>query len=105
MSAKIILHPAVHSNNGVVYADSRDIAKYFEKRHADVVRSIKTLEKDCSEQFWQRNFALRDGTDELGKHQPFYDIKREGFTRLEVRTPRKKQPARDLTHLIQAATL
>ncbi|OMD80426.1 hypothetical protein BSK53_20420 [Paenibacillus odorifer] len=54
------------------------IAAVFGKRHADVIRDIKSLE--CSEEFTQRNFALVDYTDAKGELRPKYYITQDGFS-------------------------
>ena len=46
---------------------SRKIAKYFGKRHGDVLRKIEQVKADCSREFSQRNFASADYIDEQGK--------------------------------------
>ena len=42
-------------NHDVALVDSRYVARCFEKRHDDVLKSIRNL--DCSEEFRLRNFA------------------------------------------------
>ena len=58
--------------------DSLKIAEVFGKRHADVIRSIKSL--GCSEEFIERNFALNEYTDTIGRKLPKYYITHDGFT-------------------------
>lgn len=68
-----------------VFADSHDtaranslmVAKMFEKRHDDVLKSIRNL--DCSEEFRLRNFAESSYRNEQGKKQPCYNMTRDGF--------------------------
>lgn len=63
--------------NGVPTTTSLQIAERFEKRHADVLRSIENLE--CSKEFNERNFApvaYKGGNGEL---RPMYAITRDGF--------------------------
>jgi hypothetical protein len=40
---------------GLPWADSPDVARFYEKRHADVLRAISQL--NCSNDFKERNFA------------------------------------------------
>lgn len=56
-------------DDGVLMADSRDVAKRFKKRHSDVLRVIENLCKQ--ESFAERNFALCFEINELqnGKRQ------------------------------------
>lgn len=73
-----------------VFADSRNtarvdslsVAKFFEKRHDDVLKSIRNL--DCSEEFRLRNFAESSYKNEQGKKQPCYCMTRDGFVFLAM---------------------
>lgn len=56
---------------------SRMIAAKFGKRHADLLRSIESLE--CGEDFRERNFALSSYLNDQNKQQPEYIITRDGF--------------------------
>jgi len=47
-------YPLVKVRDGQVYADSRHIASYFDKRHANVLRDIRELY--CSPEFRRLNF-------------------------------------------------
>lgn len=67
----------VYVENGQAMTDSRSIADKFGKRHADILRSIKTLE--CSPEFTERNFALSEYSDRSGRKNPFYKVTRDGF--------------------------
>lgn len=67
----------VYVENGQAMTDSRSIADKFGKRHADILRSIKTLE--CSAEFTERNFALSEYMDKSGRKNPYYKVTRDGF--------------------------
>lgn len=67
----------VFIDNGRLVTDSLTIAETFAKRHADVLRSIENLE--CSQEFIERNFALNDYTDSIGRKLPRYLITQDGF--------------------------
>lgn len=67
----------VYLENGQAMTDSRSIADKFGKRHADILRSIKTLE--CSPEFTERNFALSEYSDRSGRKNPYYKVTRDGF--------------------------
>lgn len=56
------------------------IAEKFQKRHADVLRSIKDLQ--CSKDFTERIFALSEYVDSTGRKLPMYYITRDGFALL-----------------------
>lgn len=71
-------------DDGVLMADSRDVAKRFKKRHSDVLRAIKNLREQ--EPFAKRNFALCFEINELqnGKQQKYYKMTRDGFSLLAM---------------------
>ncbi|AZO77709.1 MULTISPECIES: Rha family transcriptional regulator [unclassified Bosea (in: a-proteobacteria)] len=71
------LIPIVTIKDGRVVANSRNVAEAFEKRHADVLRSIDAL--DCSPEFTQRNFALSEYRDATGRPLRSFDLTRDGF--------------------------
>jgi Rha family phage regulatory protein len=60
---------------------SRDVAEFFGKRHADVLRSIDGL---IEESLTQRSFALSSFLDESGKECRCFDMDRDGFTLLAM---------------------
>lgn len=64
--------------NGKPICNSLMVAEKFEKRHADVIRSIQNLE--CSVDFTERNFALSEYKDPTGRNQPMYEMTRDGFS-------------------------
>lgn len=68
----------VYVNNNRLVTDSIVISETFNKRHADVLRSIESLE--CSQEFTERNFALSDYTDPTGRKLPKYLITQDGFS-------------------------
>ncbi|WP_250186131.1 Rha family transcriptional regulator [Escherichia coli] len=69
----------VQAKNGEVVTTSRKIAKYFGKRHGDVLRKIEQVKADCSREFSQRNFASADYIDEQGKVRPMYSLTKDGW--------------------------
>jgi Rha family phage regulatory protein len=82
MSNKLLLLPNDQYGMGIVegkeiVATSRAVAELFNKRHADVLRSIENC--DCSEEFRQRNFALTSYRDEQNKKQPMVLMTKDGF--------------------------
>ncbi|MCY8199833.1 phage regulatory protein/antirepressor Ant [Bacillus subtilis] len=58
--------------------DSLTVAEIFGKRHADVIKSIETL--NCSKDFAERNFSLSEYQDSTGRSLKKYLIKRDGLT-------------------------
>lgn len=65
-------------NNDTARVDSRFVAQSFDKRHDDVLKSIRNL--DCSDEFRLRNFAESSYKNEQGKRQPCYAMTKDGFT-------------------------
>lgn len=63
------------------------IARVFEKRHGDIIRSVESLE--IPTEFKERNFAL--SSYKSGKRTyPMYEITRDGFTLLAMGFTGKK---------------
>lgn len=75
---------AVSLANGRPITTSLSVAEVFEKRHADVLRSIEDLKADCQEDFGQRNFALSSYINEQNKQQPMFTLTKDGFTLLAM---------------------
>lgn len=69
-------------NHDTIRVDSLIVAEMFEKRHDDVLRSIRNL--DCSEEFRLRNFAESSYRNGQGKKQPCYYMTRDGFVFLAM---------------------
>ena len=64
------------------------VASKFDKRHDNVIRSIKKI--DCSTEFSLLNFKESTYVDERGKVQPMYEITRDGFSFLAMGFTGKK---------------
>lgn len=69
-------------NHDIAKVNSVMVAKMFEKRHDDVLRSIRNL--DCSEEFRLRNFAESSYRNEQSKKQPCFNMTRDGFVFLAM---------------------
>jgi Rha family phage regulatory protein len=54
-----------------------DVAKYFDKRHDNVLRDIREME--VSDSFLLLNFEETSYLDQLGRQQPMYHITKDGF--------------------------
>ncbi len=67
------------SQTNELVTDSFSVAKYFGKRHEQVLRKLKDL--GCSFEFTKHNFVLCHKNNELqnGKLQPFYQMTKDGF--------------------------
>ncbi|MFW7225996.1 MULTISPECIES: Rha family transcriptional regulator [unclassified Serratia (in: enterobacteria)] len=70
-------NPNVFIQNGKAVTTSQAIAEYFNKRHDDVLKKLRSL--DCSPEFTDRNFAASEYTDSTGRKLPMYEITKDGF--------------------------
>ncbi len=70
-------YPKVEIVKGVAMTTSLEIAKFFDKRHDDVLKAIRNLQ--VSELFSHRNFAGTSYTDQQGKERPMYRLTKDGF--------------------------
>jgi Rha family phage regulatory protein len=66
--------------NNTVFANTRDIAKVFGKRHADVIRGIESIAEEID--FTERKIALSEYVDKSGKANKFYKLDRDMFSEL-----------------------
>ena len=64
--------------------DTFIIAEKFGKRHSDVLRAITNTKKKLSKDFIERNIALNEYTDEIGRKLPYYELTRDGFVLLAM---------------------
>ena len=75
--------PKVFLKDGQVFANSRDVAEYFGKRHANVLRDIRdALRSNLSSVEFNANFALVPYTDSTGRSLTSEDMTKDGFTLL-----------------------
>lgn len=74
--------PMLEAHSGQVMATSLQVAEYFGKRHADVIRAVRNL--GCSPEFTERNFALSEFVDGSGRSLPMFHITRDGFAMLAM---------------------
>lgn len=74
--------PIVFESGGQVRTSSRDVADMFDKRHADVLRTIDDLM--AVEPDTERNFALSSYNDPTGRSLRAFDMDRDGFTLLAM---------------------
>ena len=75
----------------VTVVSSLDVAETFEKRHDDVLKSIRNL--GCSYKFRLRNFAESTYINEQGRKQPCYYMTKNGFSFLVMGYTGKKADA------------
>lgn len=78
----MLVETAKINKKEMTVVSSLDVAETFEKRHDDVLKSIRNL--GCSEEFRLRNFAESSYVNSQNKKQPMYCITRDGFTLLAM---------------------
>ena len=76
--------------NGRPATTSLDVAKFFGKRHDNVVRDIKEIIDNTPESFSALNFEGANYIDEQAKNRPMYIIYRDGFMLLVMGYTGKK---------------
>ncbi|KQV84346.1 Rha family transcriptional regulator [Rhizobium sp. Root1220] len=74
--------PLVETKMGRAITNSRAVADYFKKRHADVLRAIDGL--DCSTEFNERNFTSVKYLDGKGEERRSFDMTRDGWVFLAM---------------------
>lgn len=75
------------TKDNVARVDSRFIAQFFEKRHANVIRDIENIinqNSGLSREFTELNFELSNYKDSTGRKLPCYFLTRDGFTILAM---------------------
>lgn len=87
-TSAVSAQPELSIQDGVVITTSIQVARFFHKRHADVIRSIKSLVSELSEEERQRNFALTSqeiaGPRGSKRQEPMYQLTRDGFMLLAM---------------------
>lgn len=91
--------PSVSLHDGRPATTSLEIAKFFDRRHDDVVKGIRNLLANCPELFSHRNFAGASYLDEQAKNRPMYIIHRDGFMLLVMGYTGKKALALKLAYI------
>ena len=82
--------PSVVLHDGRPAPTSLEIAKFFGKRHTDVLRDINNILPNCPEKFSQRNFASANYLDDQAKNRPMFIIFKDGFILLVMGYTGKK---------------
>ena len=93
------LSPSVSLHSGRPATTSLEVAKFFGKRHTDVLRDVNNVSANCPEEFRQRNFASAEYTDEQGKRRPMFILYRDGFMLLVMGYTGKKALAMKLAYI------
>lgn len=82
--------PSVSIHNGRPATTSLEVAKFFGKRHDNVMRSINDLRANTPEEFTALNFEVSEYTDETGRVLPMFILHRDGFILLVMGYTGKK---------------
>ena len=93
------ISPSVSLCSGRPATTSLEVAKFFGKRHDDIIRSIRNLRSNCPEEFTARNFAASEYTDETGRKLPLFILYRDGFMLLVMGYTGKKALAMKLAYI------
>jgi len=95
-------HPVVQIQDGQAITTSIEVARVFERRHDDVLRTIKNLLTDLDKEH-ARNFAEMSITVDIGngatRESPAYHLTRDGFTLLAFGFTGKKAMAFKLAYI------
>lgn len=93
------LSPSVSLHYGRPATTSLEVAKFFGKRHTDVLRDVNNFSANCPEEFSQRNFASAEYSDEQGKPRPMFILYRDGFMLLVMGYTGKKALGMKLAYI------
>ena len=74
-----VTEDVVYVNADIPVTNSLLIAKYFERDHFDVIKSIRKRIANYSESFTDRNFTVSEYKDSTGRHLKMYELTRDGF--------------------------
>lgn len=82
--------PTVSVHDGRPAVTSREVSRYFNKRHDAVLRDIAAITSNCPKSFSAHNFVGASYLDEQAKNRPMYIIYRDGFMLLVMGYTGKK---------------
>jgi len=82
--------PVVHVKDGQVFANSKDVADFFGKRHCHVIDSVEEINRNLGRSEQGTWFRIADYRDSYGRWQKAYDMTRDGFTLLVMGYTGKK---------------
>ena len=91
--------PPVSVHDGRPAVTSREVSRYFNKRHDAVLRDIAAITSNCPESFSAHNFVGASYLDEQAKNRPMYIIHRDGFMLLVMGYTGKKALALKLAYI------
>ena len=91
--------PTVSVHDGRPAVTSREVSRYFNKRHDAVLRDIAAITSNCPESVSAHNFVGASYLDEQAKNRPMYIIHRDGFMLLVMGYTGKKALALKLAYI------
>lgn len=91
--------PTVSVHDGRPAVTSREVSRYFNKRHDAVLRDIAAITSNCPKSFSAHNFVGASYLDEQAKNRPMYIIYRDGFMLLVMGYTGKKALAIKLAYI------
>ena len=91
--------PTVSVHDGRPAVTSREVSRYFNKRHDAVLRDIAAITSNCPESFSAHNFVGASYLDEQAKNRPMYIIHRDGLMLLVMGYTGKKALALKLAYI------
>ena len=91
--------PSVSLHQGRPATTSLDVAKFFGKRHDNVMRSVKDLMDNCPNDFTALNFEVSEYPDETGRSLPMFTLYRDGFMLLVMGYTGRKALAVKLAYI------
>lgn len=82
------ISPEIVVIDGTPRASSLDIAAHFDKSHADVLKAIRKMMKECPAEFREGNFSLTfrivAGPNNSKRREGMYQLSRDGFALLAM---------------------
>ncbi len=98
-AAEMLTTPQVVLVDNRPATTSLDIAEHFDKRHDDVIKSIRNLSSNCPEEFNARNFAEVEYMDAKGEKRPMFTVYFDGFILLVMGYTGKKALGMKLAYI------
>ena len=91
--------PTIIMHNGRPATTSLEVAKFFGKRHDNVIRDIKQIMDNCPKKFTALNFEVSEYMDETGRTLVMFIIYRDGFMLLVMGYTGKKAMAIKIAYI------
>ena len=98
---QVSARPCITLSNNRAITNSLDVADFFQKRHDNLLRDIRSIMADVPIEFASLNFEECFKNNELanGKTEPYYNLTRDAFTLLAMGFTGKKALAFKLAYI------